>query len=81
MKWIAVVALIFTSIIAMAKTDMDFKTFNKKMNENIQHVLKENPHLYETKDIYRKPASAIEAVEHNEKLDEIEHQETGKNAL
>ncbi len=60
-----------------AKNDANFKNFNKKMNQNIDEVLEQNPHLYETKPIGgRQPASVhmIDAEDSTDKLDDVVEQ-------
>jgi hypothetical protein len=75
MKLLLVFTFLFGSFSLFAKKDIDFKSFNKQVNKNIDEVIQENPQLYETKELVRKPAS-VELVEpeSTDKLDEIQEQ-------
>jgi len=81
MKLILPAMMLLACTFAYAKKDRQFKNFNKEMMENISTVLKDNPELYETKDIHRKPASVspVEEVT-TEKLDQIEEQADGRKS-
>lgn len=53
---VLILTFLFVSL-AFAKRDVDFQKFSKKMNENIDTVIKHNPQIYEQKEIKRGPAS------------------------
>lgn len=64
-----VFGLIILSATSYARRDVDMKSFNESMLENIDKTLKDNPQVYErNKDITRKPASV--KPENHEKIEE-----------
>jgi len=85
-KLFILVSLFILSSIAFAKRDVDMKSFNKDLLQNMDAVLKENPQDYETRPI-RKPASVTPEIEKEESIEEknqknindIEEQSTGLN--
>lgn len=78
---ILVLTFLFVSL-AFAKRDVDFNKFNDAMNDNIDHVIKHNPQMYETQGS-RAPASVeIENTEEKfedteEKINTFDQQNTG----
>lgn len=76
-------AIIFTLLIssfAMAK-EVDLETFNKKVIENIDSVIEDNPELYEKKSRGRSPASVRPEVDPTSKqLDKFEEQANGQKS-
>jgi hypothetical protein len=72
-KYILLVTCILGVTLTWAKPDVDFKSFNKSVNENIDQTIQDNPQMYETAPIGRKPASVnyIEP-ESTDKLDAID---------
>ena len=80
MKFIIIFTL-STFGIVFAKESVDFNKFNKEMMKDITNVLHDNPELYETKPINRKPASVEEIHkkknETTEKLDRFSEQADG----
>ncbi len=80
MKVLLIAFILAFSTVLLAKRDVDFDSFNKEMMENIQEVIDENPQMYETRPVGRKPAS-VEPVDEEEniteKLDEVNEQADG----
>ena len=77
--FILVLTFLFVSL-AFAKRDVDFNKFNDAMNDNIEHVIKHNPQMYE-KSTTRAPAS-VELEEEKfeeteEKINTFDQQNTG----
>lgn len=68
---ILVLTFLFVSL-AFAKSDVDFHKFNDAMNDNIDHVIKHNPQIYEQKKT-RAPASVdIEKEKSEEQYEDTE---------
>lgn len=59
---------------SFAKKAPDFKEVHSKVNAEFYDKLQENPQMYETKPIVRKPASVQPVRKNIEKIDEIEMQ-------
>mgnify|MGYP003682945181 FL=1 len=74
------IVLLASSTMAFAKSEQKFNKFNKQMMNNISTVLKDNPELYETKSISRKPASVSPTElqkDTTQKLDKFDEQADG----
>lgn len=72
--------ILLFSTIALG-SEVDLKTFNEKMNKNIDSVLADNPEVYETKSSGRSPASVKPKVDPTSKqLDEFEEQAAGQKS-
>lgn len=74
MKYLFLALSILITYSAFAKEAGSLKDFNKAVGENISDVLSENPQMYETKPVGRKPASVnrpIQDAKSVEKLDEV----------
>jgi hypothetical protein len=74
-NYILILTCIAGTAMSWAKPDINFKSFNKTVNHNIDQTIQDNPQMYETKPISRRPASVkfIEP-ESTDKLDAIEEQ-------
>lgn len=80
MRYLILVLTFLFVTLAFAKRDVDFKKFNGAMNENIDHVIKHNPQMYEQKKT-RAPAS-VELEEEKfedteDKINTFDQQNTG----
>ena len=79
-------AIIFSLIfigsgLTLAKKAVDLRSFNEAVGEDISEVISENPQMYETKEINRKPASKSKQFNENindlsgtDKLDAVDEQ-------
>jgi hypothetical protein len=78
MKSIFITFILVGSFSLYAKNDMDLKYFNKAMAKDIEAVITENPHLYETKPqkIEGRIPASVQAVDEatTETLDSIDEQ-------
>lgn len=78
MRFLLFISLLVCSSSGFSKSEANFKSFNKEMNKHLDEVIEENPQMYETKSMERKPASVKKVEpESTEKLDAIdEHADT-----
>lgn len=57
MKLLLILFVLALSVSALGDSDAKIKHFNKKLMENINKVISDNPQMYETKNIHVKKTS------------------------
>lgn len=74
MKTALFFVVFLSALFSFARQAVDFKQIHSQAHQEMDKVLQDNPQVYETKPIMRKPASAKPVRGTTEKLDEIERQ-------
>ncbi len=73
MKFILLFICLLSATSLWGKPGVDFKSFSKSVNQNIDQTIQNNPQLYETRPVNREPASLKKIDdESTEKLDAID---------
>ena len=77
-KLIVIIALVTFASLSFAKKDVDLSKFNKELNSNIETVIQNNPHIYESEKSSSRAPASVESIDEDQKDSSKDHLKDSK---